>query len=61
MIIIVYVLKELIEYSLLHKNYNWDLEIEFILLRDALSSLAVGAVLQSKPRRPYHFIKFLTT
>lgn len=36
LIIIVYVLKELIEYSLLHKNYNRDLEIEFILLRDAL-------------------------
>lgn len=61
LIIIVYVLKELIEYSLLHKNYNWDLEIEFILLRDALSSLAVGAVLQSKPRRSYYFIKFPTT
>lgn len=43
--IIVYVLKELIEHSLWDKNYKRDLEIEFILLRDALSSLIEEAVL----------------
>ena len=46
-----YDFKELHEYSLWDKKYNLNLGIEFILLRDTLSPLIVGAVLQNKSSR----------